>query len=197
MFFNADPASDGRIVEDIGIGLHILSNEHSEVRYKRLSFHTCALGHKIAAVWERLRDAESIFICYKDIPFRFFCIFKAAGACEIDFKLSTSFRLLHHTGVATRDLFVGVNIFIPFINVLNQLNLAFFDLFRKFAADGIEFYGVKPRFRAYGILSFVQQVPFAGCDFFEYPSRIADIVSGHKGTVRIGGEGINQLAVVV
>ena len=137
----------------------------------------------IQAVREIFGPCETVGICAKDIPFGFSGVLIAAGACEIDLEFRAFFRLLN---------LIGVPIVCRPVCVFGDGDAAENDVFRDGYRDAVVLQREIPRFGAYGIDSFIQQIPFAGGDFAETEIRAAWIHFRRKPASVFRSVGIQQ-----
>ena len=196
-FFHTHPCSDGVIVQDIGVGLSVLTDKYREIRYKGFIVLARGLVDGIAAIGHILGGGKAVRIRRQDVPLAFFGIFIAARACQIDLKNSAFLRLFHHTGISVIAVFLVRYIRVWVIGMLHKLDIAADHRLRQRIFRGIQLDFIKGRRSAHLMHRFIQQVAGAWGNLLQGPVIPARIVAGDKAAVRPGGEGIYKLPAFI
>ena len=196
-FFHTHPCSDGVIVQDIGVGLSVLTDKYREIRHKGFIVLARGLVDGIAAIRHIFGGSKTVRIRCQDVPLAFFGIFIAARACQVNLKNSAFLRLFHHAGIGVVTVFLVRYIRVRVIGMLHKLDIAADHRFRQCIFRGIQLNFIKGRRSAHLMHRFIQQVAGAWGNLLQGPVIPARIVTGDKAAVRPGGEGIYQLPAFI
>ena len=172
------------VVDEVAVGLAVLSNEHIKVAHQFTALPAGNLMHGIHAVGQVLTLGKAVFITGQVVPLRILCCLIAAGRFQIDSE--------HRALLGSFDLRIAV------IRVLDDGDIALLHLLgNSHSRRSVQLNGVIGRLCTDRINGAVQQIALGGADLTNRPVVAADIIAGGELTVLVGVVSIHKLITLI
>ena len=172
------------VVDEVAVGLAVLSNKHIKVAHQLTALPAGDLMHGIHAVGQVLALDKAVFIAGQVVPLRILCRLIAAGRFQIDGEYCALF--------GSFDLRIAV------IRVLDDGDIALLHLLgNSHGRCGVQLNSVIGRLCTDRINGAVQQITLGGADLTNCPVVAADIIAGGELASFIGVVGIHKLIALI
>ena len=172
------------VVDEVAVGLAVLSNKHIKVAHQLTTLPAGDLMHGIHAVGQVLALGKAVFIAGQVVPLCILCRLIAACGFQIDSEHSTFF--------GSFDLRIAV------IRVLDDGDIALLHLLgNSHSRRSVQLNGVIGRLCTDRINGAVQQIALGGADLTNRPVVAADIIAGGELAVLVGVVSIHKLIALI
>ena len=172
------------VVDEVAVGLAVLSNKHIKVAHQLTALPAGDLMHGIHAVGQVLALGKAVFIAGQVVPFCILCRLIAAGRFQIDGEYCTL--------LGSFDLRIAV------IRVLDDGDIALLHLLGySHSRCSVQLNGVIGRLCTDRINGAVQQIALGGTDLTNRPVVAADIIAGGELAVLVGVVSIHKLIALI
>ena len=173
-----DEAVKGCIVDKVAISRPILRNEHIKVGHQFAAFPAGNLMDGVDAVRHILCLSKAVFVTGEIITLGVLGNLVAACGFQVHSKLCAAFGCF--------------NLCFTVIGVLNNGDIALYDLLGHIICRLIMLHGIELRLCTDLVNGGIKQIALGGCDLSHRPVVIADILLGNELPVFVGGVGINK-----
>ena len=173
-----DEALKVGVVDEIAVGLAVLSDIHFKIVHQLSAFPAFCLVDNIGSIGQLFGLCKAILVTGENVALRFLCSVIAACRLEINLELRTDFR--------------GFDLGFSVVGMLDDGDVAFDNLFSHIIGGVVQLDLIQFRLRTYLVNSGIQQIPLAGVDFTNRPVGITDIIIRGKLTVLIGGIAVDK-----
>ena len=172
------------VVDEVAVGLAVLSNKHIKVAHQLTTLPAGNLMHGVHAVGQVLALGKAVSIAGQIVPLRILCRLIAAGRFQIDGEYCTL--------LGSFDLRIAV------IRVLDDGDIALLHLLGySHSRCSVQLNGVIGRLCTDRINGAVQQIALGGADLTNRPVVAADIIAGGELAVLVGVVGIHKLIALI
>ena len=172
------------VVDEVAVGLAVLSNKHIKVAHQLTTLPAGDLMHGIHAVGQVLALGKAVFIAGQIVPLRILCRLIAAGRFQIDGK--------------NRAFFGRFNLCVAVVGVLDDGDIALLHLLgNSHGRRSVQLNGVIGRLCTDRINGAVQKIALGGADLTNRPVVAADIIAGGELAVLVGVVSIHKLIALI
>ena len=172
------------VVDEVAVGLAVLSNKHIKVAHQLTALPAGDLMHGIHAVGQVLALGKAVFIAGQVVPLCILCRLIAACGFQIDSEYCTL--------LGSFDLRIAV------IRVLDDGDIALLHLLgNSHSRRSVQLNGVIGRLCTDRINGAVQKIALGGADLTNRPVVAADIIAGGELAVLVGVVGIHKLIALI
>ena len=172
------------VVDEVAVGLAVLSNKHIKVAHQLTTLPAGNLMHGVHAVGQVLALGKAVSIAGQIVPLRILCRLIAAGRFQIDGEYCTL--------LGSFDLRIAV------IRVLDDGDIALLHLLGySHSRCSVQLNDVIGRLCTDRINGAVQQIALGGTDLTNRPVVAADIIAGGELAVLIGVVSIHKLIALI
>ena len=172
------------VVDEVAVGLAVLSNKHIKVAHQLTTLPAGNLMHGVHAVGQVLALGKAVSIAGQIVPLRILCRLIAAGRFQIDGK--------------NRAFFGRFNLCVAVVGVLDDGDIALLHLLgNSHSRRSVQLNGVIGRLCTDRINGAVQKIALGGADLTNRPVVAADIIAGGELAVLVGVVGIHKLIALI
>ena len=178
LLHDLDEAVEGSVVEEIAVGRPVLGDEHIKVGHPLAAFPAGHLMDGINAVRHILGLGKAVFVAGEKVTLGVLGNLVAARGFQMHRKLGTIFGCF--------DLRITV------IGVLDDGDIALYDLLGHIICRLIMLHGIKLRLCTDLMDGGIKQIALGGCDLSHRPVVIADILLSNELPVFVGGVSVHK-----